>query len=906
MIKLEHLSLAYGEHEILNDINVDISEPGIYLLSGESGSGKTSLLNILSLMESSYRGNFYFDGQDVSIMSNTDKSLARFNKITYLFQIPKLIENESIKVNLEIALGRKINPKEEKEYLERIHLTSINKKVSSLSGGEKQRVNILMGILRNTPLILGDEITSGLDTINKKIIMKILKQESKKKIIILVSHDVDFIKEYAKEVRLIENKTFKPLKRIRKGLEINKAKENNKLPFSYAFRHAFHTISNKRIRTIISIFSSTIALTFLGICLILTSSLKDSVMSSLGSIIDGSQIIMEKKEKTYLVDESISVSKSDALKIYNRYNKDISYLGVNYLNDLDTFFEDENYFAYQIGDSLINISNLTVDNISSFHPLLVDEIDLVYGKNEALQEDEIILSFTHGEIGRICNQLNINYTDDSSLETYLLSHPLKTYMYLSNESWEYNLETSFNIVGYVIDDQRMIYHTDGLWNEYVVEEVMQMESSLKLDASDYYPWTVKKEYYLGVLQSEINDTLTSLLEDSTLNDYIFKCFKKGLDFGVSMEYAHNNYLKINECNNLIFSHDFLSSYIPCSSYGYNVVSNVLIAGFSKPTYISNDYELLEEFINMNSYSENDLGSYQGSVLSYTNKNIKSLSLLDATKDTYCHLNTYNKSTLGFNEIVISSYLANELGIDENLENNNLFIMLLKDVEYANGRYRNNFEIVNVKVKEIIESQKRGIYVSYLWPITFFMTNFNEDNYGIEKIILNYEGNNIVDDLSFLNDKYPGYNFTNPYLEYARSIDNVGYYLTLGLTIFSSFCLISTLLMLIVSSSLFVSETRKEIGIYSLYGYEETSIKRLYKIFAFIISFYALFVSLFSLLAIYFVLQNGEYLLSFNNINVLWTPILTMSLTSIFIGFISSRVSTRTIFKQSNLIRLQEK
>ena len=100
-------------------------------------------------------------------------------------------------------------------------------------------------------------------------------------------------------------------------------------------------------------------------------------------------------------------------------------------------------------------------------------------------------------------------------------------------------------------------------------------------------------------------------------------------------------------------------------------------------------------------------------------------------------------------------------------------------------------------------------------MTFLTTNFETKCAGIEKSVLNYCGNDLENDLIELNEKYQKFIFSAPYLEYSKNIEEVENYLVGGLSLFSSFCLLSTLLMLIVSSNLFISEIRKEIGIYSL-------------------------------------------------------------------------------------------
>ena len=907
MIRINGLNLSYGNNDVLKDIKVEITEPGIYFIYGESGSGKSTLLNILSLMEDRYDGEFFFGEENVSFMSKEEKQRMRFEKITYLFQIPKLIENESVITNFEVALGKKLSKDEIKCLLSRINLKDGNKKNSVLSGGEKQRVNILMGLLRDTPVILGDEITSGLDESNKKVIMSLLKEEAKKRIIILVSHDEKIISKYAKISRKLEDKTMEPIVSKKKKVASDNNKKENALPLKYAIKHVFTIVSSKKIRTLVTTFSSIVAFVCLGICLTLTSSLQDSIMSSFGSVVKENQIVMEQKEESYLIEENISISKKDILKIQDHYRNNMKYVGVNYLTDVDRMFEDINYFSYCFDGRYKTIQGLKVGDVKEFIPIEEDEENLFYFSKEKLQEDEIVLSLPHGEISRLCNELGYEYIDDSSLLQVLKDNPIEVKMFASNEEWEYDLETSFYLVGYTIDDNINFYHTDSLWSEYVYEEVMQLEASLALSEDDYYPWTLKKEYFLYASEREGQDLLEVLLKDYSLNDFVIKCSKKDYGYGLSFEYAHDNYMKISECNNIVDAYSYLDSFIPCTSMGYNAIGDVLMAGFTYPTFISQDYELIEEFININSYSEENLGAYQSTILSLTNDNILSLSLLDSTKSNYCHYSVDNATKFdNVNSIDVSSGFLEKIGVSTNSISTPLFIMHLKDIEYANGKYRNDFEIVKVKINNVVENDEIAIYQSNLWPMTFLAFNFGIKCSGIERSILNYSGNNLENDLLELNEKYQKYTFSAPYLEYSKNIEEVESYLIGGLSLFSSFCLLSTLLMLIVSSNLFISEIKKEIGIYSLYGYDEKSIKRLYKLFSYFLSFYSLTLSLISLSVICVVLERTELLISISLTKAIGLPFFVMFITSVFIGFISSRASTYRVFKENPLMQLQEK
>lgn len=120
----------------------------------------------------------------------------RFNEMSFIFQSPRLIENESILTNINL-ITKVDDEKKINEVFEKLNLkVKLNQKISTLSGGELQRVNLAMSLIKDPPLILADEITSGLDTQNKKLVFNILKELALTKIIIMVTHDVDLLIEH--------------------------------------------------------------------------------------------------------------------------------------------------------------------------------------------------------------------------------------------------------------------------------------------------------------------------------------------------------------------------------------------------------------------------------------------------------------------------------------------------------------------------------------------------------------------------------------------------------------------------------------------------------------------------------------------------------------------------------------
>ena len=194
MIKIEHLSKSFGERTVFQDINLQFASGKVYALIGNSGCGKTTLLNILAKLEPYDKGSISYRGQELKQI----KSHHFFkNELGYLFQNFGLLENETVAANLELGLiGQKWTKQEKKkreeEVLEKVGLNylTLDQKIYELSGGEAQRVALAKVILKDPPLILADELTAALDPETSQEIMNLLLSLKKPdRLIILATHN---------------------------------------------------------------------------------------------------------------------------------------------------------------------------------------------------------------------------------------------------------------------------------------------------------------------------------------------------------------------------------------------------------------------------------------------------------------------------------------------------------------------------------------------------------------------------------------------------------------------------------------------------------------------------------------------------------------------------------------------
>lgn len=194
-LHLEHLQKAYTR-PVLTDINLDVTGDSFVTIVGKSGSGKSTLMNILGLVEGYDAGNYIFNG--VPIRNDADYAQLRLENIGFIFQSYNLIPTLTCKENILLpTLYNKRNAVQDfDELVELLDIAPLlSRRVTTLSGGEKQRVAVARALILDPCLILADEPTGNLDPKNRDIIMDLLRHEHQKgRGVILITHDMDVAK----------------------------------------------------------------------------------------------------------------------------------------------------------------------------------------------------------------------------------------------------------------------------------------------------------------------------------------------------------------------------------------------------------------------------------------------------------------------------------------------------------------------------------------------------------------------------------------------------------------------------------------------------------------------------------------------------------------------------------------
>ena len=380
MLKLNNIKKDYKTGDFvqhaLKGISLNFRENEFVAILGPSGSGKTTLLNIIGGLDRYTTGDLIIDGKSTKKFKDKDWDAYRNHAIGFVFQSYNLIGHISVLENVEMGMtlsgmGSSLRKKKALSLLEKVGLKEhAHKKPNQLSGGQMQRVAIARALANDPKIILADEPTGALDSKTSKQIMELIKEISKDKLVIMVTHNRELAESYA--TRIVEMKDgelindSKPFKDDKKSgnLKITKTA----MSFLTALRLSFGNIRTKKGRTILTAFASSIGI--IGIALIL-------------SLSNGFNIEVENFEQDSLSQSPIMITNQTMQMDEETFNELKGSVEKNkYPDDKEVYAQDDitNTIVHtnKITEDYVNyIDSMNMDNVSGISYIKGTNINLI-------------------------------------------------------------------------------------------------------------------------------------------------------------------------------------------------------------------------------------------------------------------------------------------------------------------------------------------------------------------------------------------------------------------------------------------------------------------------------------------------------------------------------------------------
>ncbi len=355
MIKVKSVSKTYQSKDInivaLDNISFDLPSKGLVFITGKSGSGKSTLLNVLGVLDTFDEGDIIVENKSIKSFTEQEANNYRNSYVGFVFQEFNLIDEYDVEQNISLGFNLQsevVNKIKIEEVLKKVELEEVLKrKPNRLSGGQRQRVAIARALIKSPHILLCDEPTGSLDSDTGDTIFQLLKDLSKDKLVIVISHDKESAIKYGD--RIIEMKDGKinsdsingPIESENKELILNKYQ----LSFKNVIKFSYNFLRRRPIRLFIAMFLSVFA--FVLLCFSDTISSYNKEKTLLNS--------MYKNNNSYIsFNKKLGGIESDGSFIYsiNFNNEDVNFLKNQiHINEYDLIYDYFGSEDYNLGNT---------------------------------------------------------------------------------------------------------------------------------------------------------------------------------------------------------------------------------------------------------------------------------------------------------------------------------------------------------------------------------------------------------------------------------------------------------------------------------------------------------------------------------------------------------------------------
>ena len=530
MLELKNITKVYhttGESvEALKGINLRFRESEFVSILGPSGCGKTTMLNIIGGLDGYTSGDLIINGTSTKEYKDRDWDAYRNHSVGFVFQSYNLIPHQTVLANVEIALtltgvSKRERRQRAKEALERVGLADqLRKKPSELSGGQMQRVAIARAIVNNPDIVLADEPTGALDTETSVQVMDILKEISKDRLVIMVTHNPDLAQKYSTRiVRMLDGRitddssplTDEEVKRELEKVQTRKADVHKKkmpsMSFGTSFGLSLKNLFTKKGRTALTAFAGSIGI--IGIALIYAvshgtttfiDSVQEDTLSSYPLTIEAQSVDMTTLLSTFIGKaHSISEHEDDAI-----YQKAMFYEMMNSMNSLETQKNDLKAFKEYI-------ETQRADENSGLHTAL-SGVQYTYDTELLIYTENVDGKIIRSDRQTLMNEIMKKYAGADMSSLFALSEKTmmgssSSLMKSSMALWKELLPgNDDNPVNSVTEKQYDIIY--GRWPSAYNEIVLFVDENNETDDLTLYALGLKSEEEIAALMDAVMNKTT--------------------------------------------------------------------------------------------------------------------------------------------------------------------------------------------------------------------------------------------------------------------------------------------------------------------------------------------------------------------------------------------------------------
>ena len=466
MLKLNNIKKNYetGNESVkaLKGISIEFRENEFVSILGPSGCGKTTLLNIIGGLDHYTSGDLTIDGISTKKYKDRDWDTYRNHRIGFVFQNYNLITHQSVLSNVELALtlsgvDKQTRRKKAIEVLEKVGLKDqMYKKPNQMSGGQMQRVAIARALVNDPDILLADEPTGALDTKTSVQIMEILKEISKDRLIIMVTHNPELAKKYSTRIINLldgevtsDSKPYSSKKEEKEKIKEEKRKaKKTSMSFLTAMNLSLNNLMTKKGRTILTAFAGSIGI--IGIALIL--SISNGVQQYINNVEEETltSYPLTVQEETVEISDLITTLQPDA-------DKEVHEDGKIYSNDvmsemmatMSAKVQSNNLEAFKsyIESDETNIQNYTSAISYSYN------LNLQIYKDDTDEIVQVNPNTVLDELGMSMNEMQSAFVSTDVFSEMFDSEEMNKQMYdLIAGSWP----TTYNEVVLVVDENNEI------------------------------------------------------------------------------------------------------------------------------------------------------------------------------------------------------------------------------------------------------------------------------------------------------------------------------------------------------------------------------------------------------------------------------------------------------------------